>query len=586
MSEGNGMLPEGWLKVRLTDLVGRDGVFTDGDWVESKDQDPDGEVRLIQLADIGDGEFRDRSNRFLSRAKATELGCTFLEEGDVLVSRMADPLGRACVFPGVGRPAVTVVDACIIRPTRDIDTHWLMHAINSVQFRSSIESGASGTTRKRISRSNLGELDIPVPPAAEQRRIVTRIEELQARTRRARAALESVPALLDQLRDSVLASAFRGDLTAGWRESHRDTEPASVLLERIRLERRRQWETAELERMREKGKQPNGDHWKQKYQEPETTVASGLPELPAGWSWTTLSHLGEWTSGGTPSRSRPDFFGGDIPWVKTGELADGPVIRTEETLTSAGVEGSSAKVLPRGTLLIAMYGATIGRLGILQMPAATNQACAALLPDPFTSVDRDYVFYYLLARRRELRALGQGGAQPNISQAVLKIFPLPVAPLAEQRRIVRTLQDMLGFLARVEERMRWSERKLTDLDSSILAKAFSGELVPQASSDEPAGVMLERIRSSDRSTLSRRTQTKMPKRSRAATPSEKRPVAEVLRSSKRPLTPEELFTLCGRDTSSTEQIEEFFRELRALERDSQLEELRPDGTRVLLRLVP
>src|SRR2546421_9201051 len=95
-----------------------DGLFIDGDWVESKDQDPDGEVRLIQLADIGDGVFRDRSSRFLTRDKAKELGCTFLKPGDILVARMPDPLGRACIFPGVAQPAVTAVDICILRPNQ------------------------------------------------------------------------------------------------------------------------------------------------------------------------------------------------------------------------------------------------------------------------------------------------------------------------------------------------------------------------------------------------------------------------------------------------------------------------------------
>ncbi|MDM2059987.1 restriction endonuclease subunit S, partial [Mycobacteroides abscessus] len=99
-------------EVALADLLS-DGLFVDGDWVESKDQDPDGDVRLIQLADVGDGVFRDRSSRFLTSEKAKELRCTFLEPGDVLVARMPEPLGRACIFPGVGQPAVTAVDVCI-----------------------------------------------------------------------------------------------------------------------------------------------------------------------------------------------------------------------------------------------------------------------------------------------------------------------------------------------------------------------------------------------------------------------------------------------------------------------------------------
>ena len=115
---GRALLPSGWQEVALEDLVGPDGIFVDGDWVESKDQDPQGDVRLIQLADVGDGEYRDRSERFLTSEKARELGCTFLEAGDLLVARMPDPLGRACIFPGDRRRAVTVVDVAVVRPAK------------------------------------------------------------------------------------------------------------------------------------------------------------------------------------------------------------------------------------------------------------------------------------------------------------------------------------------------------------------------------------------------------------------------------------------------------------------------------------
>src|SRR5437588_11044605 len=139
------MLRAGWVLARLEALIGKGGVFIDGDWVESKDQDPGGDVRLIQLADVGDGEYRNRSARFLTRRRAEELGCTFLSEGDVLVARMPDPLGRACIFPGDRRPSVTAVDVCIIR-TGDAgpDHRWLMSVINSPAFRSSGPHWQSG----------------------------------------------------------------------------------------------------------------------------------------------------------------------------------------------------------------------------------------------------------------------------------------------------------------------------------------------------------------------------------------------------------------------------------------------------------
>lgn len=132
-------LPRGWAYATLPELITNDGVFTDGDWVESKDQDPEGDVRLVQLADVGDGRYLNKSNRFLMRDKALELGCTFLEPGDVLLARMPDPLGRACIFPGDKRSAVTVVDVCVVRgDSAHFSNRWLMHFLNAPAFRDGI----------------------------------------------------------------------------------------------------------------------------------------------------------------------------------------------------------------------------------------------------------------------------------------------------------------------------------------------------------------------------------------------------------------------------------------------------------------
>ena len=116
-AEGAGLheLPERWALATINDLIGQGGIFTDGDWVESKDQDPSGDVRLIQLADVGDGVYLDKSSRFLTAKKSCELKCTYLGPGDVLIARMPDPLGRACIFPGDPKTSVTAVDVCIAR---------------------------------------------------------------------------------------------------------------------------------------------------------------------------------------------------------------------------------------------------------------------------------------------------------------------------------------------------------------------------------------------------------------------------------------------------------------------------------------
>ena len=165
-------------RVPLAEALRTAHVFVDGDWIESKDQDPDGDVRLIQLADIGVGGFINKSRRFLTEDTARRLGCTFLESGDVLIARMPDPIGRACVFPGVCQTAVTAVDVCIVRADPEvIDSSYLVHFLNSADALRQMSSKASGSTRQRISRSNLGTIQIPLPPLEEQLRIAAILDK-------------------------------------------------------------------------------------------------------------------------------------------------------------------------------------------------------------------------------------------------------------------------------------------------------------------------------------------------------------------------------------------------------------------------
>lgn len=201
--------PKGWARPSLAELLNGAEVFVDGDWVESKDQDPEGEVRLIQLADIGDGVYLDKSARFLTKQTALRLKCTPLKVDDVLVARMPDPLGRACLFPGDERESVTVVDVCIIRPaTEGPHPVWLMCCINTSAFRSQIVREATGTTRERISRGNLTKLRVISPPRELQESFVRQYRTVSDLRARQRASLEE----LDGLFASLQHRAFRGEL--------------------------------------------------------------------------------------------------------------------------------------------------------------------------------------------------------------------------------------------------------------------------------------------------------------------------------------------------------------------------------------
>ena len=420
-------LPQGWAQRTLSDLIAADGLFKDGDWVETKDQDATGAVRLTQLADVGDGFFRDRSRRYLREDQAERLSCTYLAAGDVLVARMPDPLGRACLFPASAHAAVTAVDVCIVRPgEQSVDANWLMWTINAPQFRRQVDALQTGTTRKRISRKNLASIPLPVPPLAEQRRIVAAIEEQFSRLDATAGDLRKSLATLRQLRASLLARAF----------------------------------------------------------------ASSWPLRPIG----DVARVG---SGATPLRSRQDYYdGGTIPWVTSGQLNDPYVSKPTAFVTEKALQETALKLWPRDTLLVAMYGEgrTRGRCSELLIEAATNQACAAIVVESDSEVDRRYLKLFFLARYDAHRLLSAGGVQPNLSLGLIKRMEFPCPPLADQRRIVAELEQQLSLIDALRAAVESAQKRSAALRRAILERAFRGELVPQDPNDEPASVLLERIR--------------------------------------------------------------------------------------------
>ena len=194
--------------MRFRDIAGENGMFKDGDWIEKKDQDDNGNVRLIQLADIGAGYFKDKSDKRITETKAIELNCTYLKKGDILITRLGEPLCKACIFPYEGL-YITAVDIAILRiGLQEIDSKYLVYLINSPWFKDQVKQYESGTTRKRISRKNLDCIDMTFPPIAEQQRIVNRIEELFSELDSAVETLQKTKQQLEVYRQAVLKEAF------------------------------------------------------------------------------------------------------------------------------------------------------------------------------------------------------------------------------------------------------------------------------------------------------------------------------------------------------------------------------------------
>jgi type I restriction enzyme S subunit len=418
-----GNLPDAWECKTIEDAVDSDGVFIDGDWVESKDQDPNGEVRLIQLADVGDGYYRNRSNRFLTHKKALELGCTFLKKGDLLIARMPDPLGRACIFPGDVKQSVTVVDVCIVR-TKGTDHRWLMHAINSPQFRADVESLQSGSTRKRISRKNLSKLTLPIPPLPEQERIVSRIEELFSDLEAGVAALERVRAGLRRYKASVLKAAVEGKLVKG-----------------------------------------------------ESGMGEG--ELPERWSRATVGEIAAKVTDGT--HKTPKYVDEGVPFISVNNISLDGVI---DFSNCRYISPEEHKELFRrcnpeqGDVLLTKVG-TVGLTAVVKTDVEFSLFVnTALIKPLLETVSPDYLAHALRFGffSKSFEGFVSGSTQKfNVTQKISQL-PIPLPPLDEQRRIVAEFDRRLSVVREVESAVQAGLVRAGRLRQAVLRSAFEGRL--------------------------------------------------------------------------------------------------------------
>lgn len=216
-----------------------------------------------------------------------------------------------------------------------------------------------------------------------------------------------------------------------------------------------------------------------------------LYEIPETWKWISLGNVGKWGAGATPSRKVKDYYGGDIPWLKTGDLNDGMITDIPEYITELALKETSVKLNPVGSVLIAMYGATIGKLGILEVEATTNQACCAC--STYEGIYNKYLFYYLMSQRDRLRYMGSGGAQSNISKEKIVGYCFPLAPYAEQIRVVNAIETIFAELDKIEKLQLHYSVNLEILKSKIINAGIQGKLTEQLPEDGTAEELLEQI---------------------------------------------------------------------------------------------
>ena len=469
-------LPKGWVDASLAELVGADGLFVDGDWVESKDQDPEGDVRLVQLADVGDGYFRDRSSRSLTLEKARQLRCTLLAPGDVLVARMPEPLGRACIYPGSARPAATVVDVCVIRAGRSgVDQRWLMWSLNSPYVRAQIESYQAGSTRKRISRKNLALVRLQVPPLAEQRRIVAALEEQLSRLDAAGSCVNSSTERARALRHAVVNRAVTGRLSDYHGEASGEELLSSIKKSRARVSSGRR-------------------------RTPVRVGADFPTPVPARWPVIALDELAASIEYGTSEKTGDRNSSSDVPVLRMGNIQDGSLdIRSLKYLPVESA-GATKLLLDDGDLLFnrtnsaelvgktAVYRSSLGPMTFASY-LIRCQLLAGVIPEWVSLViNSTYGRQYIAS------VASQQVGQANVNGTKLAAMPIPLPPTEEQERILAAADELHSRAMHLSAALVTNRENGAKLRRALLHMASVGRLVPQDSNDEPASALLERIR--------------------------------------------------------------------------------------------
>jgi len=417
-------LPTGWAWARIVDT----GQYINGLAFKPSDWKSKGRP-IIRIQNLSG------RNPDFNYTDGTFDPSVVVHDGDILVS------WSATLDAFIWRGVEGVLNQHIFRvvPAPLVDKAYLFWLLKWVIRRMAASDHVHGLVMGHINRGPFLAFPVPIPPLAEQKRIVAKVDELMALCDRLEAQLQERDARSAELSKAALAK-FSEEPTVENLE-YLFHPSFAVPVQQIRECVRKSATSGRL--------------------------LLGL-EGTSAWPEVELGSIGEWGSGGTPLRTDPSYYGGSIPWIVIGDLNNGVVSSAATSITQEGLDNSSAKLLPPGVLLIAMYG-SIGKLGITGIDCATNQAIAFCKPDP-QKVELRFLFHLLASLQPEFLARGQGLAQKNISQTILKAWKVKLPPLAEQKRIVAKVEELMALVDQLEAQLAASEEAGTKLLDALVAE--------------------------------------------------------------------------------------------------------------------
>jgi type I restriction enzyme, S subunit len=499
---------------------------------------------------------------------AVRKGYTSFVNGDVIFAKITPSMenGKVAVarnlMNGIGFGST---EFHVLHPSQGLDSKYLCYFMVRPSFRANAKQHMSGSGGQlRVPTEYLRQTVLPLPPLNEQKRIVEKLEVLLSNLDDAVQSLTNALEKLKQYRRSVLKAAIEGELTQEWREANQTTlEPASELLTRILQKRRERWEA----------EQKAKDRKNAAYEEPTAPDVSSLPGLPKGWVWTNLGQLKSFSLYG-PRFSSEDYSEKGVNVLRTTDINEFGRVNVDTTpkLDLNNEEFDKYKVRPMD-LLITRTG-SIGTLAVFNdeiraIAGAYLIQYRLALPEVVW-----YVFQFLKSPDGQTQLTGgsAGSGRLNLNAPNLEKIPIPLPPLAEQFMVIESIEQRFDEAAQFEAALNAELNRSEGLRQSMLEEAFSGKLVPQDPNDEPATILLERIRE-EKIRASQEAKVKKPKSTKPKTSqgSELISLADTLRTAGKALTPEELFKAAGYTFETKEQ---FFQDVRKARADGLIEEKR------------
>ena len=494
-------IPAGWVVSSIGEFVRE---FTGG-CSTTKDDYLDSGVLVLNKGNIKTNGYVtfDGEPKFVSEAYASTHQHRLLQTSDLIVtlrdlSQKADFLGLIGVYKET-ESALLTQGAYRIRLFDGIIPNYLVYFSNCPTYRKVAKKSKHGSTQVHLRNSDFLGFQIPIPPLNEQRRIVERIEELFSDLDAGIAALKRAKTNLKRYRAAVLKAAVEGKLTEEWRAKHPHAEPASKLLARILTERRQKWESDQLAKFSDAGKEPpNG--WKEKYTEPTPPDTADLPLVPDSWVWASLEAIADVIGGITKDQKKANRPGmRDVPYLRVANVQRGFLDLSEIKSISASEDDIAELRLKRADILFT-EGGDRDKLGRGWIWSDELNECIHqnhIFRGRLLSADKQarFVSHHANTFGKEwfINAGKQTTNLASINLGILRRFPVPIPPASEQAAIIGMVDEKLSQIDAAENAIEHGLLRAARLRQSILKQAFEGKLVPQDPNDEPASVMLDKL---------------------------------------------------------------------------------------------